>query len=65
MIKSVREARVRSNWISPNTAYENAMTEFVRDALNPEVAQTFLEAFFPSNSRLRKWGFVIRWCKFC
>ncbi|MGB9471772.1 MAG: malto-oligosyltrehalose synthase [Candidatus Acidiferrum sp.] len=56
MIKSVREARVRSNWISPNTAYENAMTEFVKDALNPEVAQTFLEAFLPFQQQIAEMG---------
>ncbi len=56
MIKSVREARVRSNWISPNTAYENAMTEFVKDALNPEVAQTFLEAFLPFQQDIAEMG---------
>ena len=56
MIKSVREARVRSNWISPNTAYENAMTEFVKDALNPDVAQTFLEAFLPFQQQIAEMG---------
>ncbi len=56
MIKSVREARVRSNWISPNTAYENAMTEFVKDALNPAVAQTFLEVFLPFQREIAEMG---------
>lgn len=56
MIKSVREARVHSNWISPNTAYENAMTDFVKDALNPAVAQTFLEAFLPFQQQIAEMG---------
>jgi (1->4)-alpha-D-glucan 1-alpha-D-glucosylmutase len=47
MIKSVREARVHSNWISPDAAYESAVTEFVRSALDPAIGQTFLENFLP------------------
>jgi (1->4)-alpha-D-glucan 1-alpha-D-glucosylmutase len=56
MTKSLREARVRSNWISPDTAYENAVTEFIRDALNPEVSGTFLENFLPFQERVARMG---------
>jgi (1->4)-alpha-D-glucan 1-alpha-D-glucosylmutase len=54
--KSLREARVRSNWISPDTAYENAVTEFIRDALNPAVSGTFLENFLPFEERIAQMG---------
>jgi (1->4)-alpha-D-glucan 1-alpha-D-glucosylmutase len=56
MIKSLREARVRSNWISPDAAYEHAVTEFIRDALNPEVSGTFLENFLPFQERVAQMG---------
>jgi (1->4)-alpha-D-glucan 1-alpha-D-glucosylmutase len=56
MIKSVREARLRSNWISPDTAYETAFTEFIRDALNPEVGQTFLDNFLPFQQQIAELG---------
>jgi len=56
MIKSLREARVRSNWISPDTSYESAVTEFIRDALNPEVGQTFLENFLPFQRHIAEMG---------
>jgi (1->4)-alpha-D-glucan 1-alpha-D-glucosylmutase len=56
MTKSLREARVRSNWISPDTAYENAVMEFIRDALNPEVSGTFLENFLPFQERIARLG---------
>jgi (1->4)-alpha-D-glucan 1-alpha-D-glucosylmutase len=56
MTKSLREARVRSNWISPDTAYEVAVTEFIRDALNPEISATFLENFLPFQRRLAQFG---------
>ncbi|HXX16182.1 MAG TPA: malto-oligosyltrehalose synthase [Candidatus Eremiobacteraceae bacterium] len=56
MIKSLREERVRSNWMAPNAAYENAVMEFVRDALNPEVAQTFLDIFLPFQRQIAEFG---------
>jgi len=56
MIKSLREARLRSNWIAPNTSYETAVTEFVRDALNPEISQTFLDAFLPFQQQIAELG---------
>ena len=33
IVKSMREAKVQSNWAVPNTSYEEAMLAFVRDAL--------------------------------
>jgi (1->4)-alpha-D-glucan 1-alpha-D-glucosylmutase len=56
MIKSVREARVRSNWNSPDAPYESAVSDFVRDALNPEISQTFLENFLPFQQRIAEMG---------
>lgn len=56
MIKSVREARVHSNWISPDPTYETAVTEFVRNALDPIVGQTFLENFLPFQQRVAELG---------
>jgi (1->4)-alpha-D-glucan 1-alpha-D-glucosylmutase len=54
--KSLREARVRSNWISPAIGYETAVTEFIRDALNPDVSGTFLENFLPFHERVPRMG---------
>jgi (1->4)-alpha-D-glucan 1-alpha-D-glucosylmutase len=56
MIKSVREARIHSNWISPDAAYETAVTEFVCQALDPAVGQTFLENFLPFQQQAAKLG---------
>jgi (1->4)-alpha-D-glucan 1-alpha-D-glucosylmutase len=38
MRKSLREARLRSSWIAPDTAYEARVEAFVRAALRPEGA---------------------------
>jgi len=35
MIKAVREAKVRSNWTSPDAGYEDAVEQFVRGILRP------------------------------
>jgi (1->4)-alpha-D-glucan 1-alpha-D-glucosylmutase len=56
MVKSLREARVRSNWISPDESYENAVAEFIRDALNPEISHTFLENFLPFQQHIAELG---------
>jgi (1->4)-alpha-D-glucan 1-alpha-D-glucosylmutase len=56
MIKSLREACRRSNWMSPDATHENAVAEYVRDALNPEVGQTFLENFLPFQQRIAEMG---------
>ena len=47
MIKAIREARVRSNWISPDEKYELAVSEYIRDALNRERSEAFFENFLP------------------
>ena len=44
IIKALREAKVHSNWTSPNEAYEQACTSFARQALQQE---DFLSDFIP------------------
>lgn len=56
MIKSLREARVCSNWISPDTDYENAVTEYVRDALDLERSGAFFENFLPFQQSIAQMG---------
>ena len=56
MTKSLREARVHSNWISPDTGYENTVMQCVRDALNPEISGGFLEHFLPFQQQIAEMG---------
>ncbi|MBV8507303.1 MAG: malto-oligosyltrehalose synthase, partial [Alphaproteobacteria bacterium] len=56
MVKSMREAKVRSAWASPNTAYEEAMLGFVRDALDVSRPNAFLSAFLPFQERIARLG---------
>lgn len=56
MVKSVREAKVRSDWASPDAAYEDAVRAFVRDALDTSRPDAFLDAFLPFQARVARLG---------
>ena len=56
MVKSIREAKLRSVWASPNTAYEEAMLGFVRDALDVSRPNAFLGAFLPFQEHVARLG---------
>lgn len=45
MNKAVREAKLRTSWIQPNEAYEQAIGSFVRRILDPAPENAFLESF--------------------
>ncbi len=56
MVKSMREAKLRSTWASPNTDYEEAMLGFVRDALDVSRPNAFLSAFLPFQEQVARLG---------
>jgi (1->4)-alpha-D-glucan 1-alpha-D-glucosylmutase len=56
IVKSLREAKLRSNWVVPNTAYEEAMLGFARDALDASRPNAFLSAFLPFQERVARLG---------
>jgi (1->4)-alpha-D-glucan 1-alpha-D-glucosylmutase len=56
MIKSLREAKLHSTWASPDTAYEEAMLEFARDALEISRPNAFLGVFLPFQERIARLG---------
>ncbi len=45
MLKAIREAKVNSSWISPNTAYEEAMLNFIASILSHRQKNSFLKDF--------------------
>jgi (1->4)-alpha-D-glucan 1-alpha-D-glucosylmutase len=55
-IKSIREARVRSNWVAPETAYEAEVSQFIRDALSPQMSGAFLENFLAFEEQIARMG---------
>jgi (1->4)-alpha-D-glucan 1-alpha-D-glucosylmutase len=53
--KSLREGKHRSNWASPNAAYEDAMRAFAAEALDPH-SGGFLGSFLPFAERVATLG---------
>jgi (1->4)-alpha-D-glucan 1-alpha-D-glucosylmutase len=54
LTKALREAKVNSDWISPNLAYEEAISTYVTELLNPQGA--FLSAFLPFQKKIAFYG---------
>ena len=52
MIKALREAKVHSSWINPREEYEQAVTKFVRKALNPAGKNPFLKELEDFHKRI-------------
>jgi (1->4)-alpha-D-glucan 1-alpha-D-glucosylmutase len=43
MLKALKEAKVHTSWITPNTEYEEAVAHFTRAILDPRDSSAFLE----------------------
>ena len=52
MIKAVREAKVHTEWLKPDDAYEEAFVRFIEQALNPSAQNLFLPEFIPFAHRV-------------
>jgi (1->4)-alpha-D-glucan 1-alpha-D-glucosylmutase len=57
MIKALREAKVNTSWINPNTNYEKALTNFVDAILNNTRRNKFLEDFHVFQKKISHYGF--------
>ena len=53
--KSIREAKLHSNWSAPNMAYEDVLQGFAADALDPS-RPAFLTAFLPFAQKVARLG---------
>jgi (1->4)-alpha-D-glucan 1-alpha-D-glucosylmutase len=56
IVKSVREGKTHSAWISPNSDYENACTSFVEKILSYDLSGGFLEDFKSLQSKIAFYG---------
>lgn len=56
MVKALREAKVNTSWVSPNTAYEEGVTSFVDRVMEQEASNLFLSEFLPLQRRLARCG---------
>ncbi len=56
MVKAIREAKVNTSWVSPNSAHEEGVTSFVDRVLEPGPENVFLREFMPLQRRLARCG---------
>jgi (1->4)-alpha-D-glucan 1-alpha-D-glucosylmutase len=56
LVKAVREAKVHTSWINPNTAYEDATLAFADKLINSPVESEFLTNFLPFQRRVARLG---------
>ncbi len=56
MIKSMREAKVNSNWAAPDEAAEGAMISFVEDALDLSPSTAFFDSALPFVRQVARLG---------
>jgi len=58
MHKAIKEAKLHTSWITPNTAYETAVQRFVQRTLSGPTAGGFLASFIPFAARVARIGMV-------
>jgi (1->4)-alpha-D-glucan 1-alpha-D-glucosylmutase len=58
MLKSVREAKRHTSWLTPNEGYERAVVRFVDRTLGEPGGPRFLPAFLPLARRVARAGMV-------
>jgi len=56
MVKAMREAKVHTTWSQPNAAYEDAVSDFIRHALDMSRTNAFLDSFLTFMGRLATLG---------
>jgi (1->4)-alpha-D-glucan 1-alpha-D-glucosylmutase len=56
ILKAIREAKVHTSWISPDTTYEEAVMTFVSGLLEPSPSNAFLSDFLQLNQMIARCG---------
>ena len=56
VIKAVREAKVHTGWLQPDTEYEDAYISFVEEVLRWSDSNAFLQDFIPFQKRIAHYG---------
>ncbi|HEX3034114.1 MAG TPA: malto-oligosyltrehalose synthase [Thermodesulfobacteriota bacterium] len=56
MIKAVREAKIHTAWLKPDTNYEDACVSFVDKMLKPTKQNRFLKDFIPFERKIAHYG---------
>ena len=58
MVKAMREAKLRTSWTDPDSAYEEAVKKFVACIVDEKLSRDFLEDFGPFRRRIAHYGLL-------
>ena len=58
MLKAAKEAKLRTSWINPNEAYDEALGTFVAQILDPAPGNRFLQDFVAFQAAIARLGMV-------
>jgi (1->4)-alpha-D-glucan 1-alpha-D-glucosylmutase len=58
LVKSVREAKVHTAWLKPDTNYEDAFIAFAEEILAPSKQNQFLKEFLPFQKKVAHYGIL-------
>ncbi|MEW6417659.1 MAG: malto-oligosyltrehalose synthase [Nitrospirota bacterium] len=56
MLKAIREAKVNTSWISPNTLYEDAVTMFIETIMSNAPDNKFIKDFTAFHKKISHYG---------
>jgi (1->4)-alpha-D-glucan 1-alpha-D-glucosylmutase len=56
MLKAIKEAKVNTSWINPNTIYEDAIMLFIERIINPLPDNQFLNDFLAFQKKISHYG---------
>ncbi|MBD3288656.1 malto-oligosyltrehalose synthase [candidate division KSB1 bacterium] len=56
MIKAIREAKIHTAWLQPDSEYEDAMTDFIEKVLDFSDKNVFLKEFLPFQKKIAFYG---------
>jgi (1->4)-alpha-D-glucan 1-alpha-D-glucosylmutase len=56
IIKAIREAKVHTAWIKPDTDYEETLISFINETLKPSEENEFLKEFLPFQKKIAYYG---------
>lgn len=56
VLKAIREAKIHTTWLRPNSVYETAFTSFVDAVLDPSQENLFLQSFLAFQKRVATYG---------
>ena len=56
VVKAVREAKVHTAWLRPDSGYEEAFVAFIDEVLKPSEDNPFMQEFLPFQKRIAEYG---------